>query len=570
MSKNFYDLFPKPGPVPPPEPNGQPVDPARVSRYAEAALESEVANVRSAAQGTRNATLNKAGFAIGQLVAAGHISASVAWQALAVAGVEAGLGNAEVDKTLRSSLGAGTKQPRMVALHEHEPQVIEVPALEATGPDPGAEEAAAEAVVRYNQAVAVKANELRVLQAARDRLDAERRGPGVELPPLTRLDEFLAVPDEDVTHRVAGLLPIGGRAVLSAANKAGKTTLVGNLLRCLADGDPFLDRFETVPANRVVLVDDELDERMLRRWLRDHGIVNAATVELVTLRGRLSSFDILDPSTRQRWAEHLGPADVLVLDCLRPALDALGLSEDKDAGRFLEALDELTTAAGIGEALVIHHMGHNGERSRGDSRILDWPDAVWRLVRGPEEHDGPADQDRQVYFTAYGRDVDQPEVLLGFDPDTRRLHVVGGSRRDVRVDQVLEPLLDLLAEVGTLTGRDIERRMTEAGHPLHQVRGAIKRGIGLGVITMEYGPRNAHLHSLSASVRHTASAVRQRTQGECVSASIETHSHSLAVEPASASGDALTCSMCGQPPTDKTGLGARGLCAQCETAGGRP
>ncbi len=35
-----------------------------------------------------------------------------------------------------------------------------------------------------------------------------------------------------------------------------------------------------------------------------------------------------------------GHTDVLVIDCLRPALDALGLSEDKDAGRWLDAPDE--------------------------------------------------------------------------------------------------------------------------------------------------------------------------------------------------------------------------------------
>jgi hypothetical protein len=86
------------------------------------------------------------------------------------------------------------------------------------------------------------------------------------------LTDFLAVPDEEVAHRVAGLWPTGGRVVLSASHKAGNTTLTGNLARSLVDGDPFLGMFPVAPARRVVHLDNELDERMLRRWLGDQGI----------------------------------------------------------------------------------------------------------------------------------------------------------------------------------------------------------------------------------------------------------------------------------------------------------
>lgn len=100
---------------------------------------------------------------------------------------------------------------------------------------------------------------------------------------------------------------------------------------------------------------------------------------------------------------------MLIFDCLRPALDALPLSEDKEAGRFLEFLDELAAEACIGELLTIHHMGHVGERSRGDSRILDWPDAVWKLVKDAEDDStGPASVLR--YLSAYGRDVDVSDL----------------------------------------------------------------------------------------------------------------------------------------------------------------
>ena len=197
------------------------------------------------------------------------------------------------------------------------------------------------------------------------------------LPPLVSLEEFLATPDEELTYRVDQLWPTGGRVILAAAWKAGKTTLLGNLIRALVDGLAFLGLYAVQPAQRVVLIDDELDARTLRRWLRDQGIVNTQRVELVALRGKVSTFNILDRAICAQWAKHIGPADVLLFDCLRPVLDALNLKEATEAGRFLVAFDELLDEPCIPEAGIAHHMGHVGERSRGDSRLRDWPDAEW-------------------------------------------------------------------------------------------------------------------------------------------------------------------------------------------------
>lgn len=353
----------------------------------------------------------------------------------------------------------------------------------------------------HTQLVRDEVRKLRAREAAREILAAERVG-SLDLPPLVSLEAFLAVPDKPVTHRVRGLFPSGGRVVLSAPHKAGKTTFVGNLLRCLADGEPFLGEFDTIPA-RVVLLDNELDEDMLRRWLRDHGTTNPGRVHLAALRGRVSAFNIIDPTTRARWAEHLSAAraDVLVLDCLRPVLDALGLSEDKDAGRLLEALDELTRAAGIPEAVVVHHTGHAGERSRGDSRIQDWPDAVWQLTKDKTDDDTSAAAVAR-YFTAYGRDVDQPQVLLGYEPETRRLRIAGGSKSDTMALDALEVVLDLLAESPGLSQRQVWERAQKSGHARATVFRALALGKSRGDIETLPGARNSTLHYPSAPVRH--------------------------------------------------------------------
>lgn len=287
-------------------------------------------------------------------------------------------------------------------------------------------------------AVEREAYRLRVQDSAREKLARERLGT-LTLPPLVNLRDFLAVEDEDAAYRVEGLWPTGGRVLLSAQYKTGKTTLMGNLIHSLVDGRPFLGEFSVAKAERVLLLDNELDERMLRSWLREHNITTEKAVEVATLRGRLSTFNILEPAVRAAWAQLLGAADVLVFDCLRPVLDALGLSEDKDAGRFLEALDELAAEAGIGELVLVHHMGHTNERSRGDSRILDWPDAVWKLVR--EEAN---DLTSPRYFSAYGRDVDQGEVRLAYSDFDRAYTINGGGRSQAKATDVEAKVLEFV------------------------------------------------------------------------------------------------------------------------------
>jgi hypothetical protein len=128
------------------------------------------------------------------------------------------------------------------------------------------------------------------------------------------------------------------------------------------------------------------------------------------------------------------------LDCLRPALDANGLDEHSDVGVFLTAFDALLEEASIPDALMVHHMGHSGERSRGDSRLQDWPDAIWTIVR---ENENPA-SDR--FFKAYGRDVDLGEGRLEFNPENRHLSYHPGSRGDTKVEASTIAVISLLAE----------------------------------------------------------------------------------------------------------------------------
>jgi hypothetical protein len=326
---------------------------------------------------------------------------------------------------------------------------------------------------------------------------AAERETTVAAPEPCSLDALLDEPDEGPSYRVDGLWPAGGRVLLAAQYKAGKSTLVGNAIRSFVDGDPLLDVFPVRRTGHVALIDTELDRRTLRRWLRDQGIRNGACVTVVPLRGAVSTFDITDPQTRSQWARRLAGADVVILDCLRPVLDALGLSEDKDAGKVLVAFDALLAEIGATEGMIVTHMGHQNERARGDSRLLDWPDALWKIVR---DGDAADDNGRRSYFAAHGRDVDVPEGLLTFDGDTRHLSFGGGGRRESDGRAALPALLALVtATPEGLSKRAAEKRLTDDPAVTQRAaRTAISTALREGELTFTAGPNRAQILRLPA------------------------------------------------------------------------
>lgn len=80
--------------------------------YGARALEAEADRVATAAEGTRNDTLNRAAFALGQLVAGGELPEALAREQLTTAATRAGLGAWEAARTITSGISAGMSKPR--------------------------------------------------------------------------------------------------------------------------------------------------------------------------------------------------------------------------------------------------------------------------------------------------------------------------------------------------------------------------------------------------------------------------------------------------------------------------
>ena len=102
-------------PTPSMPPTAIPLPPRRISAWATAALERELAKVSAAQEGARNSTLNRSAFSLGQIVGGGALDADEVEHLLLDRATAIGLGEREARATIASGLSAGLRQPRLPA-----------------------------------------------------------------------------------------------------------------------------------------------------------------------------------------------------------------------------------------------------------------------------------------------------------------------------------------------------------------------------------------------------------------------------------------------------------------------
>ena len=144
----------------------------------------------------------------------------------------------------------------------------------------------------FAKAVSDRKDWLKITAEAKRQFDDEENPPPT-LPDGKSLADLLAAPRTETPFLIDDLAPAGGRVLLAAPGKAGKTTLIQNLIRSLADGDPFLGRFNVAkPCRQIALIDTEMTSDQLTNWSCDQNINNTTAVKIWTLRGSVGTFDL--------------------------------------------------------------------------------------------------------------------------------------------------------------------------------------------------------------------------------------------------------------------------------------
>ena len=304
---------------------------------------------------------------------------------------------------------------------------------------PDVEEDAYDAAAEFARDVEREAYGLRVRDAARVKVTAEKAGPLPELDAGT-LAAMLARPAEP-PHRVGGLIPSEGGTLVVAQRKTGKTTLTLNLARCLLTGEDFLARFPVRPVTgNVAVLNYEVSGSQLARWAHEAGVPEDRLL-IVNLRGRRNP--LAYPEDRARLAELLAKHDVesLFVDPFGRAYTGQSQNDPGEVGAWLAELDRFARGeANAVDVVLSTHAGWNGERTRGASSLEDWADSVVTLTRDP-------DDETLRFLRAEGRDVEIEEDRLAFDPTTRRLTLTGkGSRKQAAANRQAAELLPQVVE----------------------------------------------------------------------------------------------------------------------------
>lgn len=301
-----------------------------------------------------------------------------------------------------------------------------------------------------------------VERAIRRLVDADETTARWTPPQHVKLTNLLDEPETPTPWRIHGLWPERGKVLLSAAAKAGKTTLGLNLDRALLTGTPFLGKFDTSPTpGTVCVLDLEMTRNQLRTWYRTLDDIPTDRLILFTLRGQGQTLDLRKDHIRNLWANTLRDqgCTTLRLDPIGPVLAALAIDENDNSAvaSYLAALDALTVEIGA-DLIVAHHYGHSG-RTRGASALLGWADALWDLAKKETQaNQDPIDglfDTRPRSFRAEGRDVDLPEHPLTYDPDTRLLSLgQPAMRKEEKTRQEIELATEILLEYGNLGARE--------------------------------------------------------------------------------------------------------------------
>ena len=229
------------------------------------------------------------------------------------------------------------------------------------------------------------------------RLRARLLDPEAELNKWEDRQPGSRVPREERRWLIPGLWPWGTTPLLTGQPKAGKSTVVADLVASLAiPGRRFLHHFEPVELTQdergygVTVISAEGAPEDYEREIVRLGVADVGEQSLVTmyhLEAEQLSFDLTDPAVFDEWLLRLGICTmcdgtddmvptVIVVDGITAILQNAGMGVER-YGLWIAAFRRLQRALGTPNGLVVGHSTLTGGHSLGNTEGSAQSDGLW-------------------------------------------------------------------------------------------------------------------------------------------------------------------------------------------------
>jgi 5S rRNA maturation endonuclease (ribonuclease M5) len=322
-----------------------------------------------------------------------------------------------------------------------------------------------------------EAQRIRVRRAAQYLVNSEDSRP-LELPDGNP-EAYWAIDPPENLFTIEGLHVTGSNTLIVAQYKTGKTSLCINLLRSIANVQPFLGRFDVVERHgRVAYLDYEMQASQFKSWLKAGGEIDLDRMTTpLHLRGIKFPFWITD--RRKQFTQWLIDNEVssLIIDTGMAASNGLvdNWNDNNQMMEFTTSLDTLKEESDVDDLYIVTHTGRGfmedgQEHARGATRLEDWMDAGWYLTK---------DEAQTRYLRAMGRGVDMETMALEFEQSTHTVKTTGIGKDEHQIQRGIEMVTDLLSNTGEMGAAELRDQMAGKG-ALRNV--AIAEAIGRGYI----------------------------------------------------------------------------------------
>lgn len=185
-----------------------------------------------------------------------------------------------------------------------------------------------------------------------------------DLPEIVAFSDMIDNPPEEVPELIHGILHVGCKMIITADSKAGKSCMAENLAICIAEGKPWMKRFQC-EKGRVLYIDLELSRRAIydrTQLIRKELEVTSKipNLEFFPLRGYAESLETLLPKIVRRARSKNYSA--IVIDPLYK-IQSGDENSAEALSKFCNALDRLARETGAALIITHHHpKGHAGDR----------------------------------------------------------------------------------------------------------------------------------------------------------------------------------------------------------------